>query len=116
MNSWPPKVVEALVPSACFIECRRGSYRYSSQASPQLFLLLILFVGDFFHPNDNLAIELLLISLADHPSARVDADLISTTGVPSNTSIGPIFTPVPLISCTVTGCSPSGFGRAGDRV
>jgi hypothetical protein len=29
---------------------------------------------------------------AVHPSARVDADLMSTTGVPSNTSIGPIFT------------------------
>jgi hypothetical protein len=35
---------------------------------------------------------------ADHPSARVDADLISTTGVPSNTSIGPIFTRVPLVA------------------
>jgi hypothetical protein len=28
---------------------------------------------------------------ADHPSARVDADLMSTTGVPWNASIGPIF-------------------------
>src|SRR5437667_6183949 len=27
---------------------------------------------------------------AVHPSARVDADLISITGVPSNASIGPI--------------------------
>ena len=51
-----------------------------------------------------------------HPSARVEADLISTTGVPSNTSIGPIFTRVPSISRTVTGWSPSGFGRAGERV
>ncbi len=32
---------------------------------------------------------------AHHCSARVDADLISTTGVPSNASIGPIFTRVP---------------------
>jgi hypothetical protein len=35
---------------------------------------------------------------ADHPSARVEADLMSTTGVPSNTSIGPIFMRVPSIS------------------
>src|SRR5207248_357929 len=48
-----------------------------------------------------------------HPSARVEADLISTTGAPSNTSIGPIFTRLPSISRTVTGCSPSGLGRAG---
>ena len=54
--------------------------------------------------------------ISDHPSARVDADLISTTGVPSNASIGPIFTRVPSSSRTVTGCSPSGFGRAGERV
>ena len=53
---------------------------------------------------------------ADHSSARVEADLMSTTGVPSNTSIGPILTRVPSISRTVTGCSPSGFGRAGERV
>jgi hypothetical protein len=53
---------------------------------------------------------------ADHASARVEADLMSTTGVPSKTSIGPIFTRVPSISRTVTGCSPSGFGRAGERV
>jgi hypothetical protein len=33
---------------------------------------------------------------ADHPSARVDADLMSNNGVPSNTSIGPIFTRVPV--------------------
>jgi hypothetical protein len=32
-----------------------------------------------------------LASHADHPSARIDADLMSTTGVPSNASIGPIF-------------------------
>src|SRR5205823_10487628 len=42
-----------------------------------------------------------------HPSARVDADLISTTGVPSNASIGPAFTHVPSISRTVTGCKPT---------
>ena len=51
-----------------------------------------------------------------HPSARVEADLMSTTGVSSNASIGPIFKRVPSISRTVTGCSPSGFGRAGERV
>jgi hypothetical protein len=34
----------------------------------------------------------------DHPSARVDADLMSTTGVPSNTSIGPIFTREALVA------------------
>ena len=53
---------------------------------------------------------------ANHPSARVDADLISTTGVPSNASIGPIFRRVPSTSRTVTVCSPIGFGRAGERV
>ena len=57
-----------------------------------------------------------VVPKADYPSARVDADLISTTGVPSNASIGPIFIRVPLISRTMTGCSPSGFGRAGERV
>ncbi len=45
---------------------------------------------------------------ADHPSIRVDADLMSTTGVPSNASIGPIFTRVPSISRTVTACGLSG--------
>src|SRR6266550_3111486 len=33
-----------------------------------------------------------------HRSARVDADLMSTTGVPSKTSIGPIFTRVALVA------------------
>ena len=42
-------------------------------------------------------------SNADHPSARVEADLISTTGVPSKASIGPIFNRVPSIARTVTG-------------
>ncbi len=42
---------------------------------------------------------------------QVDADLISTTGVPSNASIGSIFTRVPSISRTVTGCRPSAYTR-----
>jgi hypothetical protein len=42
--------------------------------------------------------RLLLILETDHPSARVDADLMSTTGVPSNTSIGPILIRVPLVA------------------
>ena len=37
-------------------------------------------------------------TLSDHPSARVDADLISTTGVPSNASIGPIFMRLLLVA------------------
>lgn len=44
-------------------------------------------------------------SHADQLSARVDADLMSTIGVPSNASIGPIFTRVSSILRTVTGCS-----------
>src|SRR4029077_16119532 len=50
-------------------------------------------------------------TLSHHPSTRVDAELISTTGVPSNASIGPIFMRLPSISRTITGCSPRGFGR-----
>jgi hypothetical protein len=52
---------------------------------------------------------------ADQASARVDADLMSTTGVPSNASIEPIFLRVPSISRTVTGGILSGFGRARER-
>jgi hypothetical protein len=66
--------------------------------------------------NNNQAISNWLRSISFQSPARVDADLMSTTGVPSNASIGPIFIRVPSISRTVTGCSPSGFGRAGERV
>jgi hypothetical protein len=45
----------------------------------------------------------------DHPSARVDADLMSTTGVPSNTSIGPILTRVPSISRTIGSPIPNSY-------
>ena len=41
---------------------------------------------------------------------------MSTTGVPSMTSIGPIRIRFLLISRTVTRWRPSGFGRSGDRV
>ncbi len=41
---------------------------------------------------------------------------MSTTGVPSIASIGPILIRFPTISRTVTRCSPSGFGLSGDRV
>ena len=41
---------------------------------------------------------------------------MSTTGVPSMASIGPMCSRRPSIACTFTVCSPSGFGRSGERV
>src|SRR5712675_1499242 len=52
-----------------------------------------------------------------HPSAnRESTGLISTTGVPSIASSGPTLISRPEISSTFTRCSPSGFGRSGERV
>src|SRR6267154_1333169 len=52
-----------------------------------------------------------------HQSAdRESTGLISTTGVPSIASSGPTLISRPEISSTFTRCSPSGFGRSGDRV
>ena len=42
--------------------------------------------------------------------------LMSTTGVPSIASMGPIRSRFPSISFTTTGWRPRGFGRSGDRV
>lgn len=47
---------------------------------------------------------------------RRSIGLMSTTGVPSTASIGPIRRRFPAIRFTVTGWRPSGFGRSGDRV
>jgi hypothetical protein len=53
---------------------------------------------------------------AQRTGSQESTGLISTTGVPSITSIGPIRNRFLPTFRTVTRCSPSGFGRSGDRV
>src|SRR5207247_8630872 len=49
-------------------------------------------------------------------SERPSTGLMSTTGVPSMASMGPILRRLPAIDRTVTRWRPSGFGRSGERV